>query len=72
MNGFHLNGGKRTPKLICAHLVREYNFNFVTFIPKHLNFITPSLLYSVVTVDKVHWIFQVRADEIKCLFTPKV
>jgi hypothetical protein len=27
---------------------------------------------SVVIVDKVHWIFQVRADEIKPLFTPKV
>jgi hypothetical protein len=26
----------------------------------------------VVIVDKVHWIFQVRADKIKPLFTPKV
>jgi hypothetical protein len=26
----------------------------------------------VVIVDKVHWIFQVGADKIKPLFTPKV
>jgi hypothetical protein len=26
----------------------------------------------VVIADKVHWILQVRADEIKPLFTPKV
>jgi hypothetical protein len=30
------------------------------------------LQYKVVIVDKVHWIFQVRADEITPLFTPKV
>jgi hypothetical protein len=36
--------------------------------------ISEGLLYSgpVVIVDKVHGIFQVRADEIKPLFTPKV
>jgi hypothetical protein len=31
-----------------------------------------SVDHIVVIVDKVHWIFVVRADKIKPLFTPKV
>jgi hypothetical protein len=32
----------------------------------------PLAVKIVVIVDKVHWIFVVRADKIKPLFTPKV
>jgi hypothetical protein len=41
------------------HKVSSLNLNWYT------------LLY-VVIVDKVDWTFQVRADEIKPLFSPKV
>jgi hypothetical protein len=29
-------------------------------------------IFTAVIVDKLHWIFVVRADKIKPLFTPKV
>jgi hypothetical protein len=50
---------------------KRYNFNR-TMLHLRSNVGTCYRLLTVVIVDKVHWIFVVRADKIKSLFTPKV
>jgi hypothetical protein len=52
----------------CGHFLPTNNDGFV-YSQNHED---ESELHHVVIVDKLHWIFMVRADKIKPLFTPKV
>jgi hypothetical protein len=51
-----------------AFNILKSSLHFVALFKPNAYTVDPS----VVMVDKVHWIFQVRADKIKPLFTPKV